>query len=253
MDQLSGRLSLRVDPAIFTQEFRALILGRTIERQIAYSFFLDAMSPSGWRLELSESGWPTLTEQTVRKASERFTSISVPQAINMPTEQQREQSMDPLRNGLKMLAQRAGEWGEQTEQASAEEIEQAEFGSTVDSLVPLAADALLEEADPLVIAGLHTTANMTNAERREMLEACPIFWCTYKLLASIRSHMGKITENDLWDLQHVASAAPYVDCLACDRRTRHICAQLVKMDEKYGTKIISKPEEILAWVRSETS
>ena len=93
---------------------------------------------------------------------------------------------------------------------------------------------------------------MSDGEKREMLKACPIFWCRYKLLAAIRAHKKTLKENDLWDLQHVLSAAPYVDCLACDGGTRHICTQLVRVDEKYETKIVSKPGEILAWVRSAT-
>jgi hypothetical protein len=64
-----------------------------------------------------------------------------------------------------------------------------------------------------------------------------------------RSHKKKLKENDLWDLEHVASAAPYVDCLTCDRGTRHICTQLAGLDSKYGTSIVSKPEEILSWLR----
>lgn len=246
MDRLSGRLSLRVGPAIFAEEFRALALGLTIEREVAYSFFLDAMS-SGWRLNFPEGWTRQSSQQAARLAFDQFTSMSIPVAVNIPTDEQREQNITYLREGWSRLAQQAGEWREQNEEVSAREIEQAEFASTVQSLVPHAASFLLTEADRSVLTRLNS---MSDDDKREMLEACPTFWCEYKVLAAVRSSRRTVGENDLWDLQHVASAAPYVDCLACDRGTRHICAQLVRMDEKYGTRIVARPDEILAWVRS---
>lgn len=247
MDRLSGRLSLRVGPAIFAEEFRALALGQRIERQVAYSFLLDAMS-SGSRLEFPEGWTAESAKQAARLAFEQFTSMSIPVAVNIPTDEQRERNIDYLREGWSKLAQQAGKWREQNEGVSAKEIEQAEFASTVNSLVPHAAPFLLAEADRSVLMRLHS---ISDDEKREMLKTCPTFWCEYKLLAAIRLHKKTLKENDLWDLQHVASATPYVDCLACDGGTRHICTQLVRLDKKYGTKIVSKPDEILAWMRSE--
>ena len=133
---------------------------------------------------------------------------------------------------------------------SAAEIERAEFASTVDALVPSASLYLLQEANPMVVTRLLAPSTMSDNEARETLKACPTFGCRYKLLAALRSHKSTVRENDLWDLQHVASATPYVDCLACDGGTRHICTQLAGLDDKYGTKIISKPREILEWVQS---
>lgn len=239
MDRLSGRLSLRVHTAVFAEEFRTLAVGQRIERQIAYSFFLDAMS-SGLRLEVPE-GWSVEpAKQAARFAFERVTSISISVTVNILTDEQRERNIGFLRGGWSKLAQQAGEWRAQNEEASAKEIEQAEFAATVDSLVPHATPFLLA-ADSSVLIRLHS---MSDDDRREMLEACPTFRCRYKLLAAIRLHKRKLKENDLWDIEHVASAAPYVDCLACDGGTQHISSQLAGLDDGYGTKIISKPDQI---------
>lgn len=160
----------------------------------------------------------------------------------MSTEEQRDRDISFLRNGWSQLAQQAGEWREQNEEVSAGEIERAEFAATVDALVPHVAPFFMEANRSMLIK----LSSMSDDEKREMLRACPTFWCRYKLLAATRSHKKTLKENDLWDLQQVLSAAPYVDCLACDRGTRHICTRLVRLEEKYGTKIVSKPDEILA-------
>lgn len=246
MDRLSGKLSLRNELVVFAEEFRARGLDQQIERQIAYSFFIDAMS-TGSRLEFPEGWTEESAEQAAKLSFDRITSTSISQAVNMFTEEQRDHNISILRNGWSQLAQQAGEWREQNEEVSAREIERAEFASTVDALVPHLAPFFVK-ADRSVLMKLSL---MSDDEKREMLMACPTFWCRYKLLAAIRAHKKTLKENDLWDLQHVLSAAPYVDCLACDRGTWHMCTQLVRLDEKYETKIISKPDEILTWIRNE--
>jgi hypothetical protein len=56
--------------------------------------------------------------------------------------------------------------------------------------------------------------------------------------------------NDIWDFLHVAMAAPYVDCLATDGSTRSIlCAGTLKMDKKFGTRVISKDTELIDWLK----
>ena len=47
-------------------------------------------------------------------------------------------------------------------------------------------------------------------------------------------------------------AVPYVDCLATDGGTRHICADVLKMDKKFGTRIISpdtKDTKLRDWLQ----
>ncbi len=258
MDQLSGRLSLREASAIFAQEFRAQILGQQVERQMVYSFFLDAMSPSGWSLDFPGPAWePGSVGQAARMAFDRFASISIPQAINLSTEEQRERNMNPLRQGWSTLAQQAGEWRAQNEQATSREIEQAEFTATVRSRTPQIAQVLMEPGLAVILENQHGLSGKPDDERhdelKDILDSCPSFWCKYKLLAAVRSSRQTLSENDLWDLQHVASAAPYVDCLACDRATRHICTQEVGIDRRYDTAIVARPSEILAWVRNGAS
>jgi hypothetical protein len=91
----------------------------------------------------------------------------------------------------------AGEWREQNENASAREIEDAEFASTVQSLVPYAAPFLLTEADSSALARLYS---MPEVGKREMLKACPTFWCEYKLLSAPAPtrRSSKRTTSGIW-------------------------------------------------------
>lgn len=247
MDRLSGGLSLRVSPAVLAEEFRALALGQQIERQIAYSFYLDAMS-RGSRLEFPE-GWAIESaDQAAEVVFDQLTSWPILEAINATTDEQREQSIGYLRDGWSKLARDTGDWREQNEPVPAKDIEQAEVASTVNSLVPHAASFMLEAG----FSVLSRLSSMPDDEKRAMLKACPRFWCQYRMAAALRTHKKTLKENDLWDLEHVVSATPYVDCLACDKGTRHICTQLAGMDDKFGTRIVSKSSEILAWLRDQT-
>ena len=98
MDRLSGRLSLRVDQAIFTEEYRAQILGQRIDRQIAYSFFLDAMT-SRSRMTFPEGWSEASAQQAARMAFDRLISMSIPVSVNMRTDEQRERNIGFLRQG----------------------------------------------------------------------------------------------------------------------------------------------------------
>ena len=245
MDRLSGRLSLRSHVPVFVEEFRSLALDREIKRTIAYSFFIDAMS-SGSRLEFPEGWTAERAEQAARLAFQRFISTSIPEADNIPADDQRGRNIDFLRDGWSRLARQAGEWRERNEEVSRTEIEQAEFASTVESLVPYTAQFIMG-ASRSVLMKFH---GMSDDDKRKMLRACPTFWCRYKLLAAIRLHKSKLSENDMWDVEHVASATPYVDCLACDKGTRHISTEIAHLDDRFDTKVVSKPTELLDWVRS---
>lgn len=113
MDRLSGGLSLRVHPATFAEEFRLVVSGKRITRQIAYSHFLDAMSSgSGLRFP---AGW---TQESASKAAElifeEVTSMSIFRAVNMMADEQPDQSIGHLRSGWSRLAREAGEWREKT-------------------------------------------------------------------------------------------------------------------------------------------
>ena len=68
------------------------------------------------------------------------------------------------------------------------------------------------------------------------------------MITELRLNKVQLTENDLWDLQHVASALPYVDCVACDGMTRHLCSDVLKLDKKYGTTVISKLSDLKNWI-----
>lgn len=119
------------------------------------------------------------------------------------------------------------------------EIEKAEFAAMVQTLLPQIW-SVLRVADPHLIQKMQ-------GEQIQILECCPTFWCHYKTMAALRSNRP-VKGNDIWDFLHVASAAPYVDCLACDGGTRHICSNVLGMDSKYGARILSSDEDLIKWV-----
>lgn len=243
MDHLSGGLSLRVSTVTFAEEFRAIALGESINREVAYSLFVDAMS-SGSRLEFPKEWEKESAKQAAKLVFEELESWPVLEAVEALTEERREQIIGQLRDGWSELARQAGEWKKHNKDMSAKDIEQTEFAATARALVPQIAPFLLEAEDSVLRALISTSED----DKREMLSACPIFWCKYKMAAAIRWHKETLKENDLWDLEHVVSATPYVDCVACDGGTRHICTHVARLDDKFETRIVSKPSEILDWL-----
>src|SRR5215216_4261674 len=192
MDVLSKRLSLRINMAIFTEEFRALLAEEQIERSIAYSHVFDGLS-----IVFPEDGWGAPSAQ---KATELILndieSLSISQILGLG-EKGRSQHLNYLRVGLKKLAQQEEKWRQANEEVPPAKIEQAEFAGTVRSFVPYLFH-VFEKADFSVKLKLHS---MTDNERRELLNSCPTFWNEYKLLAALRSNRRRVEENDLWDLQ----------------------------------------------------
>lgn len=245
MDCLSQGLSLRIGPVVFENEFGRLVEGKQVERQIAYSHFLDAFS-SGSHLVFPEGWAPEFADQAANLVFDHLEAMSIREFMNAETEEFREQNIGYLRNGWRELCRQEEEWRRQDGEISLAEIERAEFAATVRSLIPQIWQVVTKASTSRLLKPISTSL----AEKRGILEACPTFWCRYRLISALRSNRSKVEVNDLWDFEHVVSAVPYVDCLACDSGTRHICTQMVKLDQKYDMKIVSKPDELLEWVRS---
>ena len=84
----------------------------------------------------------------------------------------------------------------------------------------------------------------------ELLNACPMFWCEYRLMAAARANRPKLTENDFWDLTHLATALPYANCVACDSPARHICNQVLRVEQRFGVTVIDNEGDLLDWLGS---
>jgi len=246
MNQLSQGVSLRLSPFIFADEFKTCLEGGRLERHMGYSHFMDALFGE-LNLVFPESGWTeSETNRAKKLVFDDIGAMSIIEIVNLETEESRERSIAYLRKGWSELCRQEGEWRRENH-SSFQAIEQAEFAATVRSLIPQIW-RVLRSAD---ITSLQRRLQSTSLdEKREILNACPTFWCEYKLLSALRSNRSRVTENDLWDLQHVASVVPYVDCLACDRGTRHLCSDMLKLDRKHDLTILSQEDDLMAWLRA---
>jgi len=241
MDELSRGISLRNGMAIFKEEFKAVIRGQAIDRAIAYSHFIEALL-NDLRIEFPESEWSQIDkERAADLRFDHFSNMSIIEVVDIEIEDDKEGSILRLRDGLSELCKQEKEWRGKNN-LSRSDIEQAEFASTAYSFMPTILESLLD-ADIRTIQKLSSENDKAN-----ILRQCPTFWCEYRLITELRLNKVQLTENDLWDLQHVASALPYVDCVACDGMTRHLCSDVLKLDKKYGTTVISKLSDLKNWI-----
>jgi hypothetical protein len=243
MDELSQGLSTRTWRIIFREEFNSIIEGRPIERHIAYSHFIDAIFDG---LQISfENTWPA--EDAVRDSNLIFDYLkrkSICEIIEVGIDESREGSIAFLRKGLSQLARQEGNWRTDN-QSDWNSVEQAEFAASVRVLLPQIFGSVISLTSPL----LRKLSTKSNEEIADLPNQCPSFWCTYKLMTALRSNRTRISENDLWDLEHVASALPYVDCLACDGGTRHLSSEVLELDKKYGTVVLSNIADLVRWIK----
>jgi hypothetical protein len=252
MDKLSRKLSLRISQNIFKDEFRAVMAAEQIPRNIAHSHYLDA--PSRLNLKFPKHGWDsTMIEEGTKLIFDEIEALPIDQSLSM-TEKNRSQYIDSLRNGWRQLADQEAVWRVANPDATLKEIEGAEFASTVQAFVPYLAPDLLNIITKADLSIKLKYLSMREGERQEMvinwLNDCPTFWNKYKVIVALRSNKQRLEENDLWDLEHIVSAVPYVDCLTCDKGMRHRLTQMLSLDKKYGVKIVSKPDQVLMWVRN---
>jgi hypothetical protein len=245
MDQLSKGLSIRNWPVIFKEEFRRVAKEEHIEREIAYSHFIEAFS-AGLHVTFDEAWSEDDADLAANLIFEYLDSISIVEVLDIEIDENQEGSISFLRDGLTRISEQEAYWRKQNPNFSTEMIEEAEFASVVRSVLP----QIFRAFDPLEILSLPKLISTSIDEKRELIKQCPTFWCQFKLISTVRSHNLKITENDLWDRMHVATALPYVDCIACDGNTRHISSDMLKLDVKYDTTIVSKKKDLLAWLRT---
>jgi hypothetical protein len=205
MDELSKGLSLRDVDTTFRHEFEAALDGRQAERQAAYSRFQDVFPPQVFPLPFPESITDFMSGYW--GDTRGIYAAGIEQGFSERAQQENE-----LRRDNKLT------W---------KMVEEAERQGTFREMKPVILRVLRALGYPLLSRKL-----------RDILDSCPSFWCHYKYTTELRLHR-RVKRNDMWDFLHAAMAVPYVDCLAADGGIRHICADVLKMDKKFGTRIIS--------------
>ncbi len=238
MDDFSQGLSVRTIHNVFACEFESVSNGLQPNRLDAYSQFVDAYMESNLKLEVPGTYPENLSGLAANMVFGYMSEMSIAQFMNQWLEDSLSPATSTIQQGFMEKAIEEHDWRSKN-QVPLKEIEEAEFAAMVQTLLPQIW-SVLRAADPRLIQKMQ-------GEEIQILECCPTFWCGYKLMAALRSNQP-VKGNDIWDFLHVASAAPYVDCLACDKGTRHICSNLLGMDSKYGTCILSSEKDLTKWV-----
>ena len=216
MDELSRGLSLRSGNTTFRHEFEAALDGRQAERQVAYSRFHDVFP---FRPQI-----PPPFPESITDFMRGFWGDVL------------EMYAGGMELGFSERAQQENKWRRDNE-PTRKIVEEAERDATRLALSPEILSVLRARGYPPLSRKL-----------RDILDSCPSFWCHYKYMTELRGDR-EVKGNDIWDFLHVATAVPYVDCLASDSATRHTCVSLLKMDKKFGTRIISGENDLKDWLK----
>jgi hypothetical protein len=244
MDELSCGLSLRHWTITFREEFRSTVEGHPVERELGYSHFIEALSIAT-HIEFDQT-WPRAdANQAASLISDHLHQVPIREMVNIEMEPHREGSITSLRTGLVELSRQEKEWRNE-HSATSEDVERAEFSATLRALIPQILNSLQELDTSL----LHKLISIPLEEKAALLDQCPTFYCQYKLVSALRSSRPRVKENELWDLEHAATALPYVDCFACDRGARHLCSDMLHLDDRFGTEVLSSVDDLIDWIQS---
>jgi len=244
MDELCGGLGIKIWQRIFPVEFEAALEGNKAPRRVAYSQFFDSMVESGLALDRPSNipeGIAQLAAKIVLGAQARLT---ITEFMNVWFDIGRDEvsGTDPvvskMSRGFSDKAVEAEHW-KLDNPTSLASIEQAEFNGLLREVVPDIWNTILRTNSE--------TTQLSTQRLVELLHACPTFWCIYKAMAAIRWG-GRVKENDIWDVLHIASVTPYVDCIACDRGTRHIFTEMLHADQRFGAVIVAQEADLLEWL-----
>jgi len=245
IDGFSQGLSIRNWHSLFKDEFTYITAEKKIESKVAYSHFADAFS-SSTRLVFGQQ-W---TEADLKKAGDiifnHFVQMSVNKVFDIEMDENEIGNITFIRNRFSQLAEQEKAWRE-SHQDTRHVIEQAEFTATVNAVLPLIFSVLISATESSAPSFRNLTTTSLE-DKKELLDRCSTFWCRYQLMTALRSNRAFLKENDLWDIEHAATVLPYVTCFACDGGTRHICSDVLRLDKRYGTMIVSKVDELIEFI-----
>ena len=142
MDELSCGLSLRHWPIIFGEEFRSVVEGHPVEREMGYSHFIEAFS-IGTHIAFDQTWSRDDANQAASLISDHLHQMPIREIVNIEVEPDREDSITSLRTGLVELSRQEKEWRKEHSFTS-EDVERAEFAATVMALIPQIFNSLQE-------------------------------------------------------------------------------------------------------------
>lgn len=244
MDRLSLRLTLRLHTAVFRDEFRRVMQGEETDRSVAYTHVIDALLDSP-HIAVPDGWAKPQAEDFLKQFGVRLSTLTIAECMEMVDEAKSQDILSQLRSNLMELARESSKW-DADNKVSRDRLEKWEFAATIRSFIPEVARVLLTLQDDTLLP----VKEASDQEKRDLLNSCPTFWSEHKVLAALRATHKPLTENDFWDVQHIASAVPYVDCLACDRFTRNVVAEVARADRQFGTTIARNSSEVTAWLES---
>ena len=238
MDELSCGLAIKLPPRIFPTEYRLESEGKHAPRELVYSHFTDGMAETPFSPESDPRLSDYLSKLAVQMVLDAETKYTITKFMAdwFNTAERSLPGGDP--SSLKMndaFEGKAAEWEDlrSSQPTTMDEIELNEF------------NGLLREILPGILTQVPTVR--TDPRLVEVLRQCPTSWCIYKAYSVLRNR-GRISGNDIWDVLHVGTATPYVDCLACDRGMRDVYVERLSADEKFGTRIVSNEAAIFEWL-----
>jgi len=246
MDTFSRGLCLRALHLVFKDEFRACYAGDVTDKRVAYASVADAFgsmklrAPTGtWseeRLaEITHELYPKMAGMSIAEmmGDDRIAEAGTSHALK-------------LQAAWEALCQREQD-ARATHTDTISALLEAEFAATTRSYMRQIIDVVMCHGTQK----LDALQGLSKSKSRALLLACSAFVAEYRLVAFLRSNRKKVRPNDLWDVLHVANALPYVDCLGCDRGTRHLCEQTLPYLPSRGDSavVVSSPQGLLDWLK----
>lgn len=238
MDELSCGLSLKLPPRVFPVEYQYESEDNHAPRELVYSHFVDGMAETPFSSEGDERLPENLAKLAVELVLDALTKYTVTEFMAHWFNRAEESSSRGDSSSLKMneaFAAKAAEWEgmRSSNKLTMEQIELGEFNDLLREILPgILNQVPLAKADPHIV---------------DVLRECPTSWCIYKAMSILRTR-GKFSGNDIWDVLHVGTAIPYVDCLACYRGMKDVYVERLRADEKFGMRIVSDEAAMLEWL-----
>lgn len=249
MEKLSKGLAIRHITSIFEDEFTLKTQNMSIDRSIAFSSIW--FSFNDFELTIPDYGWNEISIREFGwKVYKHISQLPLTDVLNAYlTEDDRKAIFSDLNKGWEAIIDQEV-MRNKSIALKRSQVEREEFVGTFKWLIPTILKIYKEIGIDKVLNLKHYSLGKANKNRKEILDNCPCFWLHYKLHAALRlaKLSTTITRNDFWDLNHIIPSIPYVDCLACDSPTRHLCTSTVKADMRFNNRIVSSAEEIIQWL-----